>query len=228
MDFLKALFQDGEALTYDQLAAKATEAKLKVVDISGGAYLSKEKHDNKVGALTQQITDLQGQVSQRDTDLADLNAKLTAAQADAGKLSEAQAALTALQAKYDTDKKDFDARIAAQSYEYAVREKANALHFSSASAKKAFIQDAIAKQFKQEGESLTGYEEFLSEYKNTDPGAFVPEAAPAADPAPATPPAGAPTITLPTGGAKPGKRMGLMEIMRAKNENPDMVIDFGQ
>lgn len=226
MDFLKALFKDGEALTYDQLAAKVTEAKLKVVDISGGAYLSKEKHDNKVGALNQQITDLQGQVTQRDNDLADLNVKLTAAQADAGKLSEAQAALTALQAKYDTDKQEFDARIAAQSYEYAVRERANALHFSSASAKKAFIQDAIEKQFKQDGDNLTGYDDFLSEYKAADPGAFAPD--PAADPASATPPAGAPTITLPTGGAKPGKRMSLTEIMQAKNANPDMAIDFGQ
>ena len=101
MEFLKALFGD-EALTYDQLAAKVAEGKLNVVNIADGSYVSRNKFDDTVNGLKSQVTDLQGQIAQRDTDLAGLNEQLTAAQADAGQLAEAQKQLSALQSKYET------------------------------------------------------------------------------------------------------------------------------
>lgn len=100
MEFLKALFADGEALTYDQLVAKATAAKINAVDLSKGGYVSLDKHNDKVNALTQQVEALNGQITKRDTDLADLQTKLTAAQADASKLGEVQTAMTDLQGRY--------------------------------------------------------------------------------------------------------------------------------
>ena len=84
MEFLKALFENGESLTYEQLAAKVSAAKLNVVNIADGAYVSRSKFDDKVNSLTQQVTDLNGQISQRDKDMSELQEKLTAAQADAG------------------------------------------------------------------------------------------------------------------------------------------------
>lgn len=220
MDFLKNLFNGDEALTFDQLSAKIAEAKLKVVNIADGSYISQGKYNDKVGSLTQQVADLQAQVSQRDTDLADLSARLTAAQTDAGKLTEAQNALAGLQSKYDADKQAYEQRIQKQAYEFAVREKAGALRFSSASAKKAFIADAIAKEFKPDGDKLLGYDDFVADYQKNDPGAFVVD--PPADPTPA------PSIVLPAGGGPaPGKKKSLLDIMRAKNENPSMVVDFG-
>ena len=219
MEFLKNLFNGDEALTFDQLSAKIAEAKLNVVNIADGSYVAKGKYDSKVNSLTQQVADLQAQVSQRDTDLSDLSARLTAAQTDAGKLAEAQNALSGLQSKYDADKQAYEKRISKQAYEFAVREKAGALKFSSSAAKKAFIAEAIAKEFKQDGDKLQGYDDFVSDYQKNDPGAFVTEPAP--DPTPA------PTIVLPTGGPAPGKKKSLMDIMRAKNENPNMVVDFG-
>ena len=68
----------------------------------------KGKFDAERTTLQGQISNLQGQVTQRDTDLAGLNEKLTAAQADASKLPEAQSALTGLQSKYDTEKKEWE------------------------------------------------------------------------------------------------------------------------
>lgn len=45
MEFLKDLF-GAEALTYDQLAAKVAEKKMKLADISTGAYVGKEKFES--------------------------------------------------------------------------------------------------------------------------------------------------------------------------------------
>lgn len=218
MEFLKNLFNGDEALTFEQLSAKIAEAKLNVVNIADGSYISKGKFDAKVSSLTQQVADLQGQVAQRDTDLSDLNARLTAAQTDAGKLAEAQNALTGLQSKYEADKQAYEQRISKQAYEFAIKEKAGALKFSSASAKRAFIAEAIAKEFKQDGDKLQGYDDFVSDYQKNDPGAFVTEPAPNPTPTP--------SIVLPTGGAAPGKKPSLVELMQAKNENPNMVVSF--
>lgn len=123
MEFLKALFGNGEALTFEQLSEKVKENKFNVVNLADGSYVSKSKFDDRVNALTQQVTDLQGQITQRDADMADLNTKLTAAQADASKLTEAQTALTSLQGKYDTDRQQWAAKIEKQKYEFMVQER---------------------------------------------------------------------------------------------------------
>lgn len=194
MEFLKALFGNGEALTYDQLAEKVKENKFNVVNLADGSYVSKSKFDDRVNALTQQVADLQGQITQRDADMTDLNTKLTAAQADASKLTEAQTALTSLQGKYDADRQQWAAKIEKQKYEFMVQEKAGALKFSSAAAKRDFIREANGKEFKVDGETLLGYEDFVTKYKAENPGALVDDKP--ADPAP-TDPKAPPAIVLP-------------------------------
>lgn len=221
MEFLKALFGD-EALTYDQLAAKVAEGKLNVVNIADGSYVSRNKFDDTVNGLKSQVTDLQGQIAQRDTDLAGLNEQLTAAQADAGQLAGAQKQLSALQSKYDKDSKAWEAKNAQQAYEYAVRSKAGELKFTSAAAKKDFIREAIAQGFKMDGDTLMGYTDFVAKYQENDPGAFVKET-PAADPKSADP---TPTIVLPGKSNPNPHKMSLAEAMKAKNENPNMEINF--
>ena len=61
MEFLKNLFANGP-LTYDQLAEAVSKAGMNVVDLSSGAYVAKDKFDNRVNTLTQQIADLNGQL----------------------------------------------------------------------------------------------------------------------------------------------------------------------
>ena len=58
-------------------------------------------------------------------------------------------------------------------YEYAVKERANTINFSSAAAKRDFIREAISKEFKMDGETLLGYEDFRSKYEADNPGAIV-------------------------------------------------------
>ena len=219
MEFLKALFEI-EALTYEQFTAKLKEAGLKVVNIADGSYISRNKFDDTVNGLKNQVTDLQGQITQRDTDLAGLNEKLTAAKADAGKLTEAQKQLTALQTKYDEDSKAWEAKNARQAYEYAVRTAAGKEKFSSTAAQKMFVEEAIKQDFKLDGDTLMGYTDFLTKYKAEDPGAFAPETPAPADPDPA------PTIVLPGKSTPAPKRMSLSEAMRMKNENPDFKVSF--
>lgn len=174
MEFLKALFKDGnEALTYEQLAAKAAEAKINAVNIADGQYVSRAKFDDNVNTLKQQVTDLQGQITQRNTDLTELQTKLTAAQTDAGKFTEAQANLAKLQKQYEADAKAWNAKNERMQYEFAVKERANTINFSSAAAKRDFIREAISKEFKMDGETLLGYEDFRSKYEADNPGAIV-------------------------------------------------------
>lgn len=196
MEFLKALFGNGEALTFDQLMEKATAAKINAVNIADGSYVSKAKFDDKVNALSQQVTDLTGKITQRDTDMSDLQAKLTAAQADAGKLTDAQSALTALQTKYSADQTEWQQKVQKQQYEFAIREKANGMKFTSPAAKRDFIREATGKEFKVDGETLLGYEDFVSKYKTENPGAVVDDKP--ADP-PAEPDKKPPVIVLPNG-----------------------------
>lgn len=221
----------GEEL-FQQVSAKIDEANAKqpdkakhakFVDLSEGQYVSRGKYDTDTGKLNQQITDLQGQLSQRDTDLTGLQQKLTAAQQDAGKLAEVQTALNDFQTQYNTERAQWDQKLAQQAYEYAVKAKASELKFTSAAAKKDFIREAIAAGMKMDGETLLGYTDFLNKYRESDPGALVDENATPPTPAPGTP---APTIVLPANPATPPRKMTLSEMMKAKNDNPNMEIKF--
>lgn len=199
LEFLKTLFANGP-LSYDQLEDAVSKAGLKVGDLSGGAYVSKEKFDGRVNALNQQITDLNGQIQQRDTDLKALNEKLSAAQTDASKLTDAQTALSALQSKYDKDTADYQAKLDGQAYDFALREASSGLKFSSNAAKRAFMEDAGKKGLKLDDGKLLGWEEYVNGYRANDPGVFVAEA-PADDDA-GTPASDTPSIILPSGAGK--------------------------
>jgi phage minor structural protein GP20 len=196
MEFLKALFGNGEALTYEQLVDKVNKNKLNIVNLADGSYVSKAKFDDRVSTLSQQIAGLQGQIAQRDQDIQGLNDKLTAAKADTTKLAEAQSTLATLQSQYETDRQTWEAKAKQQEYDFRIREKAGALNFSSPAAKRDFIREASSKEFKLDGDTLLGYEDFLTKYKTENPGALIedkPADVPPADPQ--VPPA--PAIVLP-------------------------------
>ena len=189
-------------------------------DIQNARNSEKSKFDTERTSLQGQISELQGQVTQRDADLTDLQIKLTAAQADAGKLTEAQQALTGLQSKYDTERQEWEKKSAQQSYEFAIKTAAADLKFTSTAAKREFIRSAIDKKMSMEGEKVLGFSDYVEAYKKDDPGAFKVED----QPAPPAPPK--PDIVMPgkPGGPVVGKTLSAM--MKAKNENPDMVVNF--
>ena len=142
--------------------------------------------NQQITSLTQQVTDLQTQMTQRDTDMATLQEQLVAAQTDAGKLTEAQTQLTQLQSKYAADQKAWDAKIAKQAYEFAIREAAGKLQFTSAAAQRDFIREATGKKLAYEGGKLMGFDDFTAAYRADNPGALVEKKEPEApaDPKP--------------------------------------------
>ena len=112
-------------------------------------------------------------IQQRDADIKDLQTKLKNAGTDADKLKTLEADLATLQTNYDTAKTDYEKQLAQQAYEFAVKEKVSSLKFSSNSAKKAFIADAMNEGMKLKDGELQGFNEFLESYKKNDAGAFL-------------------------------------------------------
>ena len=162
--------------------------QVKLVDLSDGGYVSVDKFNDKTSALSQQITDLNGQIAKRDTDLAELNKKLTDAQNDATKYSEMQTALSDLQTKYANDKTAWEAKMTQQAYEHNNRERAGMVKFTSPAAKRDFIRSAIEKKFQQDGDKLLGYDDFVKTYKTDNPGAIQDKPDPNDDPTIIVPP----------------------------------------
>ena len=190
----------------------------KIMDANGADV---EAAKQGITAKDTEIEGLKNQLSQRDADMKKLKDDLTAAQADASKLQGVSQSLTDLQSKYETEKTAFEKRLSDQAYEFAVREKVGELQFSSKAAKEAFTGAAIAKQFKMDNGNLLGYADFLTQYKADDPGAFAAE-----KPADNGQDKPQPRIVAPTQPGAPGKKPSLSELMRQKNENPSMNIDF--
>ena len=164
-------------------------------DIENARKTESDKFATERTTLTGKADDLQKQLDQRDADLKEVQGKLTAAQADAGKLKEATDQLTSLQTKYDTERQEWAQKQQQQAYEFAVKTAAGALKFTSAAAKRDFERGAIEKALKMEGDKILGFDDYVKAYQDADPGAF----APAEDPKPTDPQDPTPAIVLPKG-----------------------------
>ena len=114
-------------------------------------------------------------IKQRDADIKDLQEKLKDAGTDTTKLSDLQKELSELQETYNTEKSNYEKQLSKQAYEFAIKEKVAELKFSSNSAKKAFIADALKEEMKMKDGQLQGFDDFLESYKKTDADAFLKE-----------------------------------------------------
>ena len=181
---------------------KDGSGKVKFVDLSEGGYVANEKYNR----VSEQVKDLQSQISQRDTDMAELRKQLEAASSDGTKLTEAQQTLANLQTQYTQDKESWEQKLKDQAYEFRIRELTGGLQFSSNAAKNEFIREAIGKKFTMEGDKVLGFDDYLKTYRESDPGAFAPEAGKA------------PEFVHPSGGTTPpGATMTLTEAMKRAN-----------
>jgi DNA repair exonuclease SbcCD ATPase subunit len=126
-------------------------------------------------------------IKSRDEDLAGLKSQLENAGEDATKLTDLQNQFDTLNTKYEEDKTKYQTDLAKQRYEFAIKEKANTLKFSSNSAKKAFLEDVISKDLKMDGDTLLGFDDYVDKYKEEDSGAFITEPNPDDDSKPKPP-----------------------------------------
>ena len=114
-------------------------------------------------------------IKQRDTDLADLKQKLADAGTDAETLKNLQTEFDTLKTNYANAQADYQKQLNKQAYEFAIKEKTNSLQFTSNSAKKAFLSDALAKNLTMDNGNILGFDDFVNAYKEQDAGAFVVE-----------------------------------------------------
>ena len=66
-------------------------------------------------------------------------------------------------------------KLAGLKYEAAAKDAVADIKFSSNSAKRLFLSDLKEKNLTLENDKLTGFSDFLSSYKESDPDAFAPE-----------------------------------------------------
>lgn len=114
-------------------------------------------------------------IATRDEDLKKLQKQIEEAGTDAEKLKTTIAELDSLKQTYESDKQKYEDELMKQKYEFAVKEKANSLKFTSNAAKKSFINDVIATGLKMKDDTLLGFDDFVTKYKEEDAGVFVVE-----------------------------------------------------
>ena len=121
MEFLKELFGN-ESLTYEQLAAKVAEKKMKLADLSTGAYVGKDKYETLTAdrdGLKQRLEEANGKLEGYDPEWK----------------TKAEQAQTEADAKVNKIRRG-----------YLLKEAAGGIKFSSESAKKAFLSDLEAAE----------------------------------------------------------------------------------
>lgn len=206
---IKEIFEKSEngTISYEEFEKLAKDGGAKFTDLSEGKYVSKSKYDSdlkskadEMDVLNGQITDLNTTIATRDSDLADLQAKLDAAGEDATKLADLSTSLTNLQTKYEKDIENYQNKMAQQSYEFAVKEFANAQNFTSQAAKRDFVHSMIAKNLQMEDGKILGREDFVEKYSQENADAFVVTQSEPPAPEPKDP---LPTFAASTPGATP-------------------------
>ena len=221
---LKEIFDkaksENKSLTWEEFEAIAKESKAKFADLSEGRYVDKQKYEDDLAKKDTEITTLNDTITTRNADLDALKTQLQDAGSDAGKLEELNSNFEALKAKYDADTAALQSKLSAQAYEFAVRDFAGKQKFSSAAARRDFERSMISKNLPMEEGAIMGADDYMKAYAKQNADAFVK---------PETPPTGKPNPQFvgPTGGKTPeGTKMSLSEMMKAKNENPDFVVNF--
>lgn len=172
-EFFDAM-EDGK-LTFQQFVEACRDGGLKLVDLSEGGYVSKQKYVDELNAANEKVNTLNENLTSRDNDLAELQSKLEEAGTDAEKLTTLSNDFTSLKEKYDAEVKDYKTQLKKQAYEFAIKQHAGELNFSSEAAKRDYINQAISKDMKMDGESIIGISDFDAIYNQNNGDAFVVE-----------------------------------------------------
>lgn len=129
----------------------------------------------KLSSAESAKTKLQEDLKNRDEDLANVKKELEEAGEDAKKLEDLTEKLKTLQDDYSEQQKKYTKQLEDQKYEFAIKELASGLKFSSNSAKKSFLRDLMDNKLSMKDEEVLGFKDFVDKYKEQDAGAFVVE-----------------------------------------------------
>ena len=207
MEFLRKLFADGEALTFDQLKTKIeADTGLKIVNLADGGFVSKEKHDAKITELNgtkKQLEDARAEIqSFKDMDIDGIKKK-----ADDW------------EQKYEADTKALQDKLTTQQTEFAAKTYLRGFKFTDPMVEEAVFRQFMEKKFAMEGDKFLGADEYMTEMQKQHPAIFVAE-----NPKPNTPPN--PQFAPPQPPQPPAKRRTLTQMMTERNANPNTPITF--
>jgi hypothetical protein len=226
MDFLKALFEGNETgtLTYEQFASAAKASGIKLADLSKGEYVAKKKYEDDLNGKETLIADLNATIDTRNTDLKALQEKLDKAGTDSTQIENLSGELEKLRKDYDKATKEYNSKLQKQAYEFAVKEFAGEQSFSSNAARRDFINSMLAKNLPMENGNIMGAKDYMAEYAKDNSDAFVVKEEPKPND---NLPKFASNTTDPNNAGANGHKQSLSELMKAKNDNPSMIINFG-
>ena len=220
-EYLKSLFgtaEDGtpSALTFEQFCKALSEHKdIKLVNLADGGYVSKDKFDGKE-------TELKGIKDQLES------ANATIKSYKDMDVDGIKQSVTDWEKKYNDDTAALRQQLAEQEQSHSLDMFLSGYQFTSKAAKDGIRAEFLSKKFPFENGSFLGAKEFMDGLKSSDDykGAFAPEVAPEPTPAPA-PPAPKPQFSDPNPiKPQPKPKINLAELMRKKNENPNMEVKF--
>lgn len=216
-EFLKKLFtanEDGTTapMTFEQLeAAINADKEIKIVNLSEGGYVDVKKFNAKTDDLAtaqKQMEELNKEIQA----LKDLDAE------------GLQQRLTDLQARYDTDMQEMQAKAAERERSYAEDTFLRGYKFSSEPARREIARQLHEKNLQLENGVLLGAKDYIDSLIADEAyaGTFVVE-----EPKPAEDTKKKPMFAGGTGGGtkKGAKTMSLSEKMRFISEHPDTDIN---
>lgn len=201
-------------LTFEQFQALVGDAKF--VDLTEGHYVSKQKYDNDVQQRDTQISTLNQTLESRKQDLTQLQTTLN----DAGDIEAMKQAVTDLEElrkTYDKETKQYQRQLKDQAYDFAVRNFAHDLKFTSPAAERDFISQMKARNLTMENDTIIGASDFLAAYKQDNAESFVADTQPQTNPVP--------TFVQPTSNPTPPSPT-LTQMMQWANEHPDQQFNF--
>ena len=228
MDFLKELFDgtEGGTMSYEQFTEAAKARGLKLANLATGEYVAKKKYEDDLNSKEGIIADLNAAIDTRNTDLKSLQEKLDKAGTDSSQIESLSGELDKLRKDYDKATKEYNSKLQSQAYEFAVKEFAGEQSFSSNAAKRDFINSMLAKKLPMENGNIMGANDYMAEYAKDNSDAFVTKA-PEQPKQPENLPKFASNTTDPNNAGADGKKQSLSELMKAKNDNPSMIVNFG-
>lgn len=118
-------------------------------------------NDTDMNGLKQQVATLTAERDAARTSLGEANRKLEGYDPD-------------WKTKADQAEQNAKVQVAELQNDFAAERATAGVSFSSESAKKAFLADLKAKKFPLQDGKLLGFDDYLANYKKTDPGAFAP------------------------------------------------------
>ncbi|MDR2667186.1 MAG: phage scaffolding protein [Holosporales bacterium] len=160
-----------------------------------------EATDEQVGQLSEKFEEkFQKVQNERDTQIDELTKQIKAANEqiesfESMDIAAIKESAEKWRSKYEQVEKEAQEKLHALRYETVLKELSSDLKFSSNAAKKAFISEVTAKKLPLDGDKITGFKDFLEEYRAEDPGAFAVDEKPSDK-------ANSPAVTQLPGGAR--------------------------